>query len=95
MDLIVIATHGYTGWKHFRSGALRERVVRAAQCPVLVVRKKEHEFVNRSPHPRNQKTSMNATLKSNRWPHGWLSKRLLVGMNHNQLTLLTDCAMVG
>jgi universal stress protein A len=45
VDLIVIATHGYTGWKHFAIGSTAERVVRAALCPVLVVREKEHEFV--------------------------------------------------
>jgi nucleotide-binding universal stress UspA family protein len=45
IDLIVIATHGYTGWKHFAIGSTAERVVRAAPCPVLVVREKEHEFV--------------------------------------------------
>jgi universal stress protein A len=44
VDLIVIATHGYTGWKHFTIGSTAERVVRAAPCPVLVVRAKEHEF---------------------------------------------------
>lgn len=45
VDLIVIATHGYTGWKHFCIGSTAERVVRAASCPVLVVREKEHEFI--------------------------------------------------
>ena len=45
VDLIVIATHGYTGWKHFCIGSTAERVVRAAPCPVMVVREKEHEFV--------------------------------------------------
>lgn len=45
VDLIVIATHGHTGWKHFCIGSTAERVVRAAHCPVLVVREKEHEFV--------------------------------------------------
>lgn len=43
-DLIVIATHGYTGWKHFCIGSTAERVVRAAPCPVVVVREKEHEL---------------------------------------------------
>lgn len=43
-DLIIIATHSYTGWKHFCIGSTAERVVRAAPCPVLVVREKEHEF---------------------------------------------------
>jgi nucleotide-binding universal stress UspA family protein len=37
-DLIVIATHGYTGLKHALLGSTTERVVRHAKCPVLVVR---------------------------------------------------------
>jgi universal stress protein A len=45
VDAIVIGTHGYTGWKHFCIGSTAERVVRAAPCPVLVVREKEHEFI--------------------------------------------------
>ena len=45
VDLIIIATHGYTGWKHFAIGSTAERVVRAAPCPVLVVREKEHDFL--------------------------------------------------
>jgi universal stress protein A len=44
VDLIVVATQGRTGWKHFCIGSTAERVVRAAPCPVLVVREKEHEF---------------------------------------------------
>jgi universal stress protein A len=45
VDLIVIATHGLTGWKHFAIGSTAERVARAAPCPVLVVREKEHDFI--------------------------------------------------
>jgi len=37
-DLIVISTHGYTGFKHVLLGSTTERVVRHAKCPVLVVR---------------------------------------------------------
>jgi nucleotide-binding universal stress UspA family protein len=37
-DLIVMATHGLTGLKHFRLGSVTERVVRGAQCSVLVIR---------------------------------------------------------
>ena len=33
VDLIVIATHGYTGWKHFCIGSTAERIVCAAPCP--------------------------------------------------------------
>jgi universal stress protein A len=38
VDLIVIATHGYTGLKHVFLGSTAERVVRHASCPVLTVR---------------------------------------------------------
>jgi len=44
-DLIVMATHGHTGLKHFLVGSVTENVVRHAPCPVLVVREREHEFV--------------------------------------------------
>lgn len=37
-DLLVIATHGRTGVKHFFLGSVVERVIRHAHCPVLVVR---------------------------------------------------------
>jgi nucleotide-binding universal stress UspA family protein len=46
VDLIVIATHGYTGLAHAILGSTAERVVRHAPCPVLTVREKEHEFVS-------------------------------------------------
>ncbi|MES2569392.1 MAG: universal stress protein [Verrucomicrobiota bacterium] len=45
VDLIVITTHGYTGFKHVLLGSTAERVVRHAPCPVLVVRECEHDFV--------------------------------------------------
>jgi nucleotide-binding universal stress UspA family protein len=44
-DLIVISTHGHTGLKRFALGSVTENVVRHAQCPVLVVRECEHEFL--------------------------------------------------
>jgi universal stress protein A len=44
-DLIVITTHGRTGIRHVVMGSTAERTVRHAPCPVLVVRKREHEFV--------------------------------------------------
>lgn len=42
-DVIVIATHGYSGFKHFLLGSVTERVIRHAPCPVFVVRLKESE----------------------------------------------------
>jgi nucleotide-binding universal stress UspA family protein len=38
VDLIVIATHGQTGWRHFVFGSVAEKVVRLAPCPVLTIR---------------------------------------------------------
>jgi universal stress protein A len=37
-DLLVISTHGYTGWKHLLLGSDAEKIVEHAPCPVLVVR---------------------------------------------------------
>ena len=40
-DLIIISTHGYTGFRHAILGSTAERVVRYADCPVLVLRNPE------------------------------------------------------
>jgi universal stress protein A len=45
VDLIIMATHGLRGWKHFGLGSTADRVARAAHCPVLVVREREREFI--------------------------------------------------
>jgi nucleotide-binding universal stress UspA family protein len=37
-DMIVLTTHGYTGLMHGLLGSTAERIVRYADCPVLVVR---------------------------------------------------------
>ncbi len=36
-DLIVMATHGQTGWRRFVFGSVAEKVVRMAPCPVLTI----------------------------------------------------------
>jgi nucleotide-binding universal stress UspA family protein len=36
-DLIVIATHGVTGWRRFIFGSVAEKVIRMAPCPVLTI----------------------------------------------------------
>ena len=53
-DLIIIATHGRTGFKRAFLGSTAERVVRHAPCPVLVVRQKENDFVQHD-QPSTQK----------------------------------------
>jgi universal stress protein A len=37
VDLIVIGTHGFTGWRHLIMGSVAEKVVRLAHCPVLTI----------------------------------------------------------
>lgn len=46
IDLIILSTHGWGFIKHVLMGSTAERVVRKAPCPVLTVRKEEHEFVH-------------------------------------------------
>lgn len=38
IELIVMGTHGWTGFKHLIMGSTAENVVRTAKCPVLTVR---------------------------------------------------------
>jgi universal stress protein A len=37
-DLLVLSTHGYTGWKHLLLGSNAEKILEHAPCPVLVIR---------------------------------------------------------
>jgi nucleotide-binding universal stress UspA family protein len=46
IDLIILSTHGWGFIKHVLMGSTAERVVRKAPCPVLTVRKEEHEFIH-------------------------------------------------
>jgi universal stress protein A len=45
IDVIVMGTHGRSGFAHVLLGSVAERVVRLAPCPVLTVRHPEHEFI--------------------------------------------------
>jgi nucleotide-binding universal stress UspA family protein len=38
VDMVIIATHGMTGWRKFAFGSVAEVVVKQASCPVLVLR---------------------------------------------------------
>ncbi len=49
VDLIVLSTHGRSGWQRLVMGSTAERVVRLAPCPVLTVRDKERDFVEPAP----------------------------------------------
>lgn len=46
IDLIVLGTHGRSGFAHILMGSVAERVVRKAPCPVLSVKPEGHQFVS-------------------------------------------------
>jgi len=37
VDLIVLSTHGESGWRHRIFGSVTEKVIRMADCPVLTI----------------------------------------------------------
>lgn len=41
-DMIVIATHGHTGWQHLVFGSVAEKVVRTSRSTVLTIRLSEN-----------------------------------------------------
>jgi nucleotide-binding universal stress UspA family protein len=45
IDLVVIASHGRTGLEHIFMGSVAEQVVRKCPCPVLTVRREQHDFL--------------------------------------------------
>lgn len=45
IDLIIIGTHGRSGFEHIIFGSTAEKVVRKAPCPVLTVKPAQREFV--------------------------------------------------
>src|SRR4051794_15128968 len=42
VDLIVMATHGRTGFKRLLMGSVAEEVVRRSQCPVFTFKPRQH-----------------------------------------------------
>jgi nucleotide-binding universal stress UspA family protein len=43
VDLVIMATHGLSGWRRFLLGSVTEKVVRNASCPVLTIRESAQE----------------------------------------------------
>ena len=37
-DILVLSTHGLTGWKHFLLGSYAEKILEHCSCPTLVVK---------------------------------------------------------
>ncbi len=47
-DMIVIATHGMTGWRRIAFGSVAQKVVEQAACPVLVLRARAEDHATKS-----------------------------------------------
>lgn len=45
IDLIVLGTHGRSGFSHLLMGSVAENIVRKSPCPVLTVKPDGHQFV--------------------------------------------------
>jgi universal stress protein A len=46
IDLVILGTHTRGALQHWLLGSMSERVLRNAFCPVLIVREKEHDFID-------------------------------------------------
>jgi universal stress protein A len=61
-DMVIMSTHGRTGFAHMLLGSVAEKVVRGATCPVLTVRRTAVSRAKASKHPspkRRKKTTTN------------------------------------
>jgi nucleotide-binding universal stress UspA family protein len=56
IDLLVISTHGISGWRPVVFGSVAEKVVKLAQCPLLLLR---------SPQPETN--ASHSTVQSTEW----------------------------
>ena len=63
-DLIVLGTHGTSGWDELLFGSNAEHIVRAAHCPVLIVKEGMAHFAPQNPVAAIE---VNDALKAN-WP---------------------------
>jgi Universal stress protein family len=54
VDLIVIATHGLTGWRRLAFGSVTDKIVRTADCPVRVRVSLEFSVAKNRARPRFQ-----------------------------------------
>ena len=63
-DMIVLGTHGTSGWDELLFGSNAEHIVRAAHCPVLIIKEKMAHFAPKNPVAA---IDIDDALKAN-WP---------------------------
>jgi nucleotide-binding universal stress UspA family protein len=53
IDLVVISTHGISGWHPLVFGSIAEKVVKLVQCPLLLLRSAKSESSAKKPSGRS------------------------------------------
>jgi nucleotide-binding universal stress UspA family protein len=53
VDMVVISTHGISGWHPLAFGSIAEKVVKLMQCPLLLLRSANPEKHIKSPSSRS------------------------------------------
>jgi nucleotide-binding universal stress UspA family protein len=53
VDMVVISTHGISGWNPLVFGSIAEKVVKLAQCPLLLLHSANPESRSKSPSKRS------------------------------------------
>jgi len=53
IDMVVISTHGLSGWHPLVFGSIAEKVVKLVQCSLLLLRSAKLEIVAKSPSDRS------------------------------------------
>jgi nucleotide-binding universal stress UspA family protein len=53
VDLVVISTHGISGWHPLVFGSIAEKVVKLVQCPLLLLRSAKPESDTKTPSARS------------------------------------------
>jgi nucleotide-binding universal stress UspA family protein len=68
-DFVIVGTHGHSGMKRWLMGSVAEKVVREANCPVIVARVKDYEvaFVQSPEPPCPQCMETRRQTEGERW----------------------------
>ncbi len=53
IDMVVISTHGISGWHPLVFGSIAEKVIKLVQCPVLLLRSPKPETGEKTPSRRS------------------------------------------
>jgi nucleotide-binding universal stress UspA family protein len=53
IDMVVISTHGISGWHPLVFGSIAEKVVKLVQCPLLLLRSAKPEVGSKIPSARS------------------------------------------